>query len=85
MLNIYRIKTRSRKSSTYLGCLEYQYIKEKLTCFRYCPIKNKFIVFGWRWAGNSMFGFRTPAEAKKWGCESLCKRKEEFILIGAAS
>ena len=82
MLKIYRIKTESRKNSVFLGCLEWQYIKEQLTLFRHCPIQNRFIVMGWRWAGNSPFGFNTEAEAKKWGYKSLCKQKQEFILIG---
>ena len=80
MLSFYRIKTKSRKDSELLGCLEWQYIKEKLTCFRHCPIQKRFIIIGWRWAGNSMFGFRTESEAKKWGYKSLCKQQEEFIL-----
>ena len=80
MLKIYRIKTKSRKH--FMGSLEWQYIKEKLTCFRYCPIQDRFIIIGWRWAGNSLFGFSTEAHAKEWGYKSLCKQKEEFVLIG---
>ena len=79
MLNFYRIKTESRRG---LGCLEWQYIKQKLTCFRYCPIQDRFIVIGWRWAGNSMFGFSTAEAAREWGYKSLCKQKQEFVLIG---
>ena len=81
MLSIYRIKTESRKSTTFFGCLEWQYIKEKLTFCRYCPIKEKFIFLGFRWAGNSTFGFRTAEDAYEWGVKSLCKQKEEFILV----
>ena len=83
MLSIYRLKTESRRSRTYVSSRrEWQYIKEKLTCCRYCPIKRKFIIIGWRWAGNSPFGYSTEESAKRWGLESLCKQKEEFILIG---
>ena len=80
MLKIYRIKTESRKH--FMGGLEWQYIKEELTCFRYCPIQDRFIVIGWRWAGNSMFGFSTAEAAREWGYKSLCKQKQEFVLIG---
>ena len=80
MISIYRIKTEVRKNNT--GCLEWQYIKEKFTCLRYCSIQDRFIIIGWRWAGNSMFHFRTAARAKKWGIHSLCEQKKEFILIG---
>ena len=81
MLSIYRIKTRCRKSSTNFGCLEWQYEKQKLTCFRYCSIQRRFIVIGFRWAGNSPFSFDTKESATKWGIKSLCGQKEEFILI----
>ena len=79
LFSIYRIKTESRRH--YMGGLEWQYIKEQLTCFRYCPIQERFIIIGFRWAGNSMFGFRTEAGAKEWGLKSLCKQKEEFVLV----
>ena len=82
MIGIYRVKTQVRKRGFYDGSFEWQYIKEKVTCFRHCPIQDRFIIIGWRWAGNSMFDFDTKESAKKWGIQSLCKRKEEFILIG---
>ena len=81
-MKIYRIKTESRKSNTYFGCREWQYIKESLTFFTYCPIQDRFIVIGFRWAGNSTFGYSTEKDSIKWGIQSLCKQKEEFILLG---
>lgn len=82
MLKIYRIKTDSRKSSTYFGDREWQYIIEQLVMFRHCPIKDKFIIIGFRWAGNSPYGYRTEDGARKWGLKSICGRKHEFIFVG---
>ena len=45
-------------------------------------IQARLIVVGWRWAGNSMFGFSAAEAAREWGYKSLCKQKEEFVLIG---
>ena len=81
MLSIYRIKTRCRKSNTNFGCLEWQFEKQKLTCFRYCPIQRRFIIIGFKWAGNSPFGFNTKESAIEWGIKSLCGQKEEFVLV----
>lgn len=69
MLKIYRIKTESRKSNAFFGTLEYAWFLERLT-FQ-----------GWVSAGRSMFGFSNEY-ARKLAYEQMCKRQEEFILIG---
>ena len=82
MISIYRLVTNKRRSHFSAHRFEYQYVKEKLCFFTFCPIKDKFIVMGFRWAGNSPFGYEDKQKTLQWGYRSLCRQQEEFILIG---